>query len=442
MAKFNGKNSLGARDIYLSRAVYNSHVLTNLLEVKEPTVETKQIKDFIKDERMLIGRINLHRHAIYPRTRFLKSFSSNPKHLALNFVVDAFEAMKKEYDRLLKTNQLDPATKALSELSIAKAYSSSIQNYDEHLKALQNAFMGFIKRKNRLDQISDFDSFIPFYMDFMKRSAADFPFTKSMYFLTRHISPLTSGMIIETHAGSYGDDEEKVQLFYKQRNFEQFKNLAYSHGFMIDKHVPWRLVADLNSPNMVPYIRAALGTKNSSAATVLEVMFKTPHSDDIPSIIRMMLKLYNAIAIHRPRTRIYSPAATVSPYSSKTSLSVCKGIKIIRRHPLNIETLARNYETGFWLDLYTRTRNVESGLHYKEETIQNIVNNSIDLGKKLDRSAALRYIITKFDNVEQFEGSLFHDITKMDMAEDPLATGQSVDETVQRSVQASNFIVY
>ena len=85
---------------------------------------------------------------------------------------------------------------------------------------------------------------------------------------------------------------------------------------------------------------------------------------------------------------------------------------------------------------------MESGLHYKEETIQNIVNNSIDLGKKLDRSAALRYIITKFDNVEQFEGSLFHDITKMDMAEDPLATGQSVDETVQRSVQASNFIVY
>ena len=50
MPQFNGKNSLGARDLMISRSVYNGYVLTLLDNVNEPTVETLQIKDFQKDE--------------------------------------------------------------------------------------------------------------------------------------------------------------------------------------------------------------------------------------------------------------------------------------------------------------------------------------------------------------------------------------------------------
>ena len=80
---------------------------------------------------------------------------------------------------------------------------------------------------------------------------------------------------------------------------------------------------------------------------------------------------------------------------------------------------------------------------YKEELVQDIVERSIDLANKLDRGSALRYIITKFDNVEHYEGSFFHDVSRIRMAKasDEIAESD-VMETIRRSVQASNFIVY
>ena len=79
---------------------------------------------------------------------------------------------------------------------------------------------------------------------------------------------------------------------------------------------------------------------------------------------------------------------------------------------------------------------------YSEGILQDIINRSIDLSNSLDRPTALGYIVSKFDNIEHFEGSLFHDVTRLEMSEDPSATEASVTETVRRSVQASNFVVY
>ena len=53
MSLFKGDNSLGARDIFITRAVYDGFALTNLKKVNEPTIETLQIKDFRKDEKIL-----------------------------------------------------------------------------------------------------------------------------------------------------------------------------------------------------------------------------------------------------------------------------------------------------------------------------------------------------------------------------------------------------
>ena len=54
----------------------------------------------------------------------------------------------------------------------------------------------------------------------------------------------------------------------------------------------------------------------------------------------------------------------------------------------------------------------------------------------------MRYIASKFDNVAHLEGSLFYDITRIEMSQDPNATESSVKERVQRSVQDSNFVQY
>ena len=444
MSVLKGKNSMKARKLYLSRTVYNGKVLQKLRKVNEITFETEQIKDFLQDEHLLIGRVNQDNDPIFPRSTFLRPFTHTPSGdiTALNFVVDSFEDMKKKFDRSLMNGHLAPDTEALSNLEVVRAYTSPMKAYNKHVGELRNTFKAFAMRKNRINKISDFDSFVPVFMEFVERVAPDFPITKSMYFISRQVSPLTSGIALETFHGNYGDDEKKVKLFYQQRNFEFFKNLAYSYGFMIDKHIPWRLIADLNSPRMAPYIKNSLNVRYPSANVVLAQAFGETYSDDIPSIIRMAQSFYNTVVTHRPRTRILSPGK-IGKSTVTSPRAGCKEVKIINRAPITARQLGSLYDTGFWLNMYTRIRNVETNMFYKEELVQDIVERSIDLVNKLDRPQALRYIIAKFDNVEHYEGSLFHDVSRIRMSKaSDDATESEVTETVRRSVQASNFIVY
>ena len=97
---------------------------------------------------------------------------------------------------------------------------------------------------------------------------------------------------------------------------------------------------------------------------------------------------------------------------------------------------------SYWIDKYVKIRNAETGLGYDDATVNVIIKNASDLINSVDTVAAMRYIASKFDNVAHFEGSLFYDITRIEMSEDPNATESSVKTRVQRSVQDSNFVVY
>jgi hypothetical protein len=446
MPQFNGNNDLKARQLMINRSVYNGYVLTLLDKVDEPTLETLQIKDFQKDEKMLFGRIDHPvRNAIFPVSSYLKTFPYGARGdgtQALNFVVDAFTDMKNKFDRALRIGYISPDSQALSELTVLNAYTSPLNEYDTYIEGTRRHFMKYAKDSNRIKDIADFDSFIPVFMDYVSLTANILPITRSMFFLSRYVSPRVSGMVLEIYDGDYGDDRLKTNLFYRDRNFEYLKNLAYSFGFMIDKHIPWRLIADLNSPRMTPYIKNSIGGTNPNAAVVLDVAYAKTYPDDIPSIIGLLVESYNMIVQHRPVTVIKEPAATASPNSAKAVFTNCKKVKTINRRPITIGQAGEQYDPTFWLGLYAKIRNIETNLHYTEAVLQEIINRSTDLTNSLDSTVGLGYIVSKFDNIEHFEGSLFHDVTRLEMSEDPSATEASVTETVRRSVQASNFVVY
>jgi hypothetical protein len=441
MAEFDASNKSGAREMYLSRSVYDSHILTTLNEVRQPTIETLQIKDLQKDEKMLFGRVNLRNRAITADGRYLKSFPSNPGLLAMDFVVEAHTAMKKKFDQALRTGYISRDQSELVSLTPTKAYINPLVRYNSHLEFMKSDFLEYVKRKNRLSKISNFDTFVLVFMEYLKLLTPEAAVTKSMYLLTKHTSPLSSGLMFEISTREYDDDKVKAEMFYKNNNFEYFKNLAYQNGFIIDKHIPWRLIADLNAPNLAPHITAARGY-TIDASGILALSYTETYSGDIPLIINLLLDTYNATVQHRPVTVTPEPGPSVSPYTMSTTTSACKTKSMVVRAPETLFNLEKTHATEYWLDLYTRIRNLETNLGYDEETIQAIVQRSTDLLKKLDKPTALRYIMSKFDNVSHIEGSLFHDITRIEMAEDPEATAESVDETVQHSVQASNFIVY
>jgi hypothetical protein len=450
MPQFNGKNILSSKNMFVNRVVYNAYILTLLEDVYNPSIETRQIKDFQKDEKMFYGRIDQTiRNPIFPRSEVLTSFSTPARAdgiQAINFVVDAFTQMKYKFDRDMRNGNLNPDSVALGDLGVYKAYTNPILEYEKHIENIKLSFRNYVVENNLIKQIKDFRSFIPVFLQFVNLISKSVPITRTMFFLSRFITPRISGLVIEVYNANsedYGDDTLKEELFYRDRNFEYFKNLAYVFGFMVDKHIPWRLVADLNSPRMKDYVKDKIPVENPTASSVLSFYYSKTYPDDLNTLINMLVASYNEIVRFEPRTNIISTASTINKNSSRTSFSDnCRTSKTIYRSFVSAQDVIASNEAGLWLETYAQIRNEETGLDYNPNIMQEITERAKDLANSLDTDTALGYIAKKFDNVEHFNGSLFYDVTRLDLAEDPNASEQDVEEVVRRSVQASNFVIY
>ena len=448
MAEFNANNKSKAREMLINRQVYNGYVLTLMEDVTEPTIETAQIKDFLKDEKMFYGRLDAAgKNTVFPRADYLKTFpfSGGRDGLqAVNFVVNAFTDMKLKFERDRRNGKsVDPEDPIIANFTLEKAYVDPLGEYESFKNTFKSSFTSFVVDNNFLKSLTNFDSFVPIFMEFVSVISKNLPVTRTMFFLSKYVSPRTSGLVLEIYDGDYGDDNLKAELFYKNRNFEYLKNLAYVFGFMIDKHVPWRLVADLNSPRMKNYIRESVGPENPSAVTTLPLTYVRTYPDDLNSLASLMVDCYNEIATFRPRTNVVEPASTVGQNSAITVFGEnCRTKKTIFRKTVAYNKIRAKYPDSYWIGLYARIRNMETGMRYKEATMTKIIRNATDLIKSLDTTTGLGYIARKFDNTEHFGGSLFYDLTRLDLSTDPDARGKDVEEKVLRSVQGSNFIIY
>jgi len=436
------KNNLPARESIIKRADYSVNAIPLLPETNEPTLETRQLKDFLLNEKIFIGRVDGSFNPVFVNQKELDNFGpeSNTK-VGLRVVTEAYKDMKRKYDRDFAQGYINQNAPALTELSVKKAFINPFDDYKNNLRSRTEDFLTYVKNNRLINNIEDFDSFVNPFLQYIKDTAKERPITRSMYFLTRKYSPLSTGLAFEVDNAPYSEDQYKIDAYYRQKNFQYFKNLASRYGFVIDKNIPWRLVADLNSPQMTPYIEKAFGFPGGSNY-VLGVAYTQTYGDDIPSIINLMVQFYNRIAQHRARTVIKESGPTVGAGGRSTFNMCSKQRKTIRRRQVDPRRIPNAYPDEFWLDKYVRIRNIETGLDYNDAQVEQISKNAGNIVKKLDRPSAMRYVISKFDNVQHLEGSLFYDATRLDFARQGLGDEADVAETVKRSVQASNFVIY
>jgi len=82
------------------------------------------------------------------------------------------------------------------------------------------------------------------------------PFTKSGIINAFYMAPMSTGLCLEIDDKPYDEDVNK-HAFLKDPNFNVYRILARRFGFMVDRNVPWRLVADVQSFKMREYMRLA-----------------------------------------------------------------------------------------------------------------------------------------------------------------------------------------
>jgi len=437
MPDFKGNNNLGARALWAYRNIYNGAIISEMDGISKPRFETLQIKDFLKDEKLLYGRVNQQFDPVFPAANYMTTVDGKP---ILNFVSDAFMDMKKKFDKALREGYIN-TDGPIGNLKIVKGYSDPQKEYKNYLLILKKEFKNFIKKKNRLYNLTDFESMLPLFMEFMDLISKSMPVSKSAFYISKYMHPTTSGLMIELYAGDYGDDKQKVDLFYKQRNFKYLKNLAYAHGFVIDKHIPWRLVADINSPAMNKYISKRINVNNPNTITIFNRIYKETYPDDIPTFINLMVEMYNQIVDYRRVTAVRVSSKTIGR-NGNSDFSNCKTVKTIYRNKVTLKEVVDKYPTGYWIELYTKIRNSETGLKFDDNSLSQIIRNATDLARSLDRPSALGYVIDKFNSVSHYEGSLYYDYTRIKERENTDKTDIQISDNVRRSTQASKFFIY
>ena len=391
------------------------------------TLESKKIKDFVGTEKIFFGRIDHNNNSIVAKTDKLMPIDAGKQILVMNFVAEAFRDLQKRFNQAINSGQVSGKYPVYSSFSAKKGFSSPMEKYRAYVRNLMNSFSVYAGNAGRKDEITDFRTFFPIYQQFLLETALENnPITKSFFIKSNMCSPLVSGLAVEIFEGDYSDDSLKMKMFYQQKDFTFLRNIAYQRGFIIDKHIPWRLVADINSVNMRPFLRKYF-RYNMNYDLFFNSFFDKASKLDFNTMVDMAVATYNTFARANPINE---------------SL-VCETGQIEVRQAISSEDA---YRSGIgleqWLELYTGVRSAETQILYDENTIKKIASNAKDLIRTFDTVRGMSYINSKFDNVEHFGGSLFYDVTRYNLSEDPDATEQSVADIVNRSVQASNFKTY
>ena len=210
--------------------------------------------------------------------------------------------------------------------------------------------------------------------------------------MSRYCSPLISALGIDIKDMSYSKDEPKKK-FIDSPNFSCYTSLAAKHGFMVDKNIPWRLVADLNSAAMQSYAQV-YEPGATSPVNISNLFYVQVSANELDVFKSYYLKHYNQFVKENPIN------ITVSHSSAGVTKTRQSRLKVTR------EEFDQMYGDSYWVEPLIKIRNMETGLNYSAPGIAAITRVAKDIQKTLDTTSAMSYIKSKFSGVEFYEGSL------------------------------------
>jgi len=357
--------------------------------------------DFEFAEKALYGRVDRFYRPIIPRDYFLElkripSDSDAPSSkYALNFVVDSFEKLRKQFQKKAMRGEIARDDDFLSDLRVFKSYINPINEYDKHIASYTSAFNKIVK--DRKIRFSNFDQFIMKLLPFLERTTVKRPFTLPAFVKSTYCPINASGLVIEIADIKCDNDMEKIEKFYRSPNWDFYLNACNSMGFMVDKNNPWRMVADIASADM---LAAAEVYGITSTDEILNVAFKKAHKNHLEVFKIILFNMYNKLKVKR-----YSTLANVDQ----------TGEKIVTRKPMTYtyEEFTKQYDDLYFLNLYCKIRFFEEESQFTKEEQERIIDNlnelldinfemSVDsfehiLNKTFDYRGSLSYISNRLD---------------------------------------------
>jgi len=391
-------------------AYANNHEKARALFVKRSYYKDKFDSSFpeyidFNDKRYFYGRVDHNFDPIVVRNERMKAISQNsgPEVYALDFVVDAFEDMKRYLSEALMRTRGDKLEGTFIQNMIAhKAWVNPNALYGQHLTNTTRIYaVNYLERissatwrARQEDPIVNIDDYVDTFLRFYGDAGYPYPLTKSNFTLSGYVSPNCSGLCIEIDAAEHGNDQYKVSAYYDNPAFSDYVKVARRFGFVIDKNAPWRLVANIASPIMKNYMEF-YGVK--TRPQFFKHYYLSVVDYDIEALKRYFVNQYNAYVTDSPTTTVVTTV-----HCSNGPITVSKEVA---REPAYympdrgdgapVSGRWKALTDSFWVDRYYRMRHTEAAMYEVPDELEAGIKRALFLQKTVDTNAAVRYISDK-----------------------------------------------
>ncbi len=292
-ARYIESNSSTTKDLFKKRTKYN---------VKLAQSPYKNLVDFNFGEKYLYGRVNrLFVPMVVDQDRTpIKKFNSTISKArglgAISFVVDAFNDLAQQFQKCAMTRKIDTTDPYLTTLKVYKAYVDPRSAYGNY----KNTYFGTLRaafRKYNI-KVKDFDDFTKHLLETLGATAPTDPFTQPGFIKSRRAPVACSGLVIEIADLDASNDQEKIDQFVNSNNWNFYLNACASYGFMVDRRVPWRLVADIGlHPIKSPMLDYAGAYGLDSTNKIINIYYKSAYLDYFQKFKTGLLELYNQVKL-------------------------------------------------------------------------------------------------------------------------------------------------
>ena len=374
-----GSNDLSTLALYYYRLLYDVTFAGSGIGYRGVS---KSVKDFNYGERRMYGRVDRNMMPMYvneDKLSVLESGDGTKVCRALDFVADAFRDFRHAFRMAVEKNQISQYEGFMTVPEPQRAYISPTMHFREYRMAMYELFAEKLKADREAGaKISDFDSFVPYFDQFIEDSTSKAPFTFSAFMRSKYASVHMTGLAIDLMEIDASKDKRKVEMVFDNPNYPFYENMAMQFGFSIDKHMPFRLVADLGSPSMQRYMRQR---GYETTHQVFKRCYRKTYVVGYNNFKSLMVMYYNSfVSFHRSTSR---PAMDE------------KGKYVAQRTFRNQEDLVHlniKYGEEWFLEKYASIRNMEETSPLTPLRIKQLSNRAHRMTKIKGKARALQML--------------------------------------------------
>jgi hypothetical protein len=307
---------------------------------------------------------------------------------ALPFVIDAFGDLALQFQKSIMAGKISPTDTFLSNPKVYSAYEDPKLLYGKHLTSFTAGIRTSFRKNNKT--FRNFDEFLPLFTAALKSATTIHPYTYPAYIKHRLCPINVSGLAIEIADLDFSNDEEKVARFVNSGNWLFYLNACRSYGFSVDLKAPWRLVADIGSPEMIKYSRKyGFPTTDS----ILSVGFQPAHIEYYNGFKVALAQAYNALKLANYLEPQHCGGTTTIP-------------KLVTPDSYTAEQLEKRYNEGYFLDLYFKIRLWEEESKFTEDEEKTLIDDALALYRAKGAGTALSAFERVIGRTQDYSGSL------------------------------------